>query len=71
MNEIRRLRTGMPVADVGNRPLGRVEAIGDASFEVDVWNDGTVWLREDALFWVGAQGATLVCDGERIQYYET
>ena len=70
MNEISRLKRGMKVSDIGYHPVGRVEAVTHNSFELDIADDGMVWLGEDVLFHVSEGGATLVCNWTGIERYE-
>ena len=71
MNELRRLKPGMKVSDVGYQPVGEVQTVSDDSFELDVNDDGTVTLSEEALLYVGDGSATLVCNADGIEKYET
>lgn len=69
MNEVRRLKRGMTVSDIGNRPVGQVEAIRGMAFAVDVGGGERVWLREDVLFSVDDSSATLICPANGIRRY--
>lgn len=59
----------MPVSDIGNHRVGEVGVAGVAAFKLDILSDGFTWLREDALFWVGAHAATLICADTGVGQY--
>ncbi len=69
VNEIRRVKTGMRVSDIGNRPIGQIEDVRGKAFMVDVAGDGRMWLMEDALFSVDETTVTLVCAAGSINRY--
>ncbi|MEO8538738.1 MAG: hypothetical protein ABI577_03285 [bacterium] len=68
MNELSRLRSGMGVADVSSRLVGRVDTVGSDSFAMHT-AQGTIELRAEVLFHVGQFTASLVCDGHEMDRY--
>ena len=68
MNEVSRLKRGMSVSDIGNRPVGQVDAVRGRAFALADGN-GKTWLREDVLFSVDDSSATLICPANGISRY--
>lgn len=65
-----RLKRGMNVSDIGNRPVGQIEAVRGRAFALGVGGNERLWLREDVLFSVDDSSATLICPADGIQRYE-
>ena len=69
MDELRRLRQGMAIWDVWHHRVGTVVRVGKDSFDLRTLSGRTVRVREDALYWVGTNLATLVCNEARLNSY--
>jgi|GEM_PF-5273196 len=65
-----KIRKGLVVQDVNDRPVGVVTAVAGSSFAVRM-ADRTRWLLADAVFYVADHAAKLICSADEVRRYET
>ncbi len=58
---------GDRVVDIGGKELGRVTAVGECYFGMDIGRP--VWLCVDCIFTAHEGKVTLVCHGKRVSGY--